>query len=465
METKANYVAIGLFTLLLTAVGFGFIYWIARYDETRPTTEVIVRFEGSVAGLIRGGAVMFNGIKVGEVAKLEYDPDNPKYVKADLMVDADIPLKKDSDVSLSFQGLTGVGTVEIKGGSPDLPDLLDQPGTPEMMAHSSSFEDMMNGARQFMSRADKVLSKIETVVDTNQESINKTVKNIEGFTTALNNNSGKIETFLADASDAAKGLTSLSGRLETLSDRADSLLAAVDPESIKTSVANVEKISQNLVGTSNRFDAIVADASEAAKGINDFSSNLNASLGKVDRLVESVDPDTISAAVASLQNFATTLDRSSGDIDIILANAKQASGDISNFSTSLSKRTDDFNAIVTDAQQLAARLNKASKRIDGILGKVDGILSDKDGGKGVIEEVTLAARSIRSVADKFNSRADEISDGLARFSGRGLRNVEAMVSEARRTIKRVEGAVNKLEKDPSSVIFGGNKVKTFDQRY
>ena len=219
------------------------------------------------------------------------------------------------------------------------------------------------------------------------------------------------------------------------------------------------------MGTSNRFDAIVADASEAAKGINDFSSNLNASLGKVDRLVESVDPETISAAVASLQNFATTLDKSSGDIDIILANAKQASGDISNFSTSLSKRTDDFNAIVTDAQQLAARLNKASKRIDGILGKVDGILSDKDGGKGVIEEVTLAARSIRSVADKFNSRADEISDGLARFSGSGLRNVEAMVSEARRTIKRVEGAVNKLEKDPSSVIFGGNKVKTFDQRY
>ncbi|SFO65899.1 phospholipid/cholesterol/gamma-HCH transport system substrate-binding protein [Cohaesibacter marisflavi] len=465
METKANYVAIGLFTLLLTAVGFGFIYWIARYDETRPTTEVIVRFEGSVAGLIRGGAVMFNGIKVGEVAKLEYDPDNPKYVKADLLVDAGIPLKEDSDVSLSFQGLTGVGTVEIKGGSPDLPDLLDQPGTPEMIAQSSSFEDLMNGARQLMSRADKVLSKIETVVDTNQDGINKTVQNIESFTTALNNNSGNIETFLADASDAAKGLTSLSGKLEGLSERADTLLAAVDPESIKTSIANVETISENLVGTSNRFDSIVADASEAAKGINDFSSNLNTSLGKVDRLVESVDPETISSAVASLQNFATTLDESSGDINVILTNAKQASGDISSFSSSLTARTDDFNAIVTDAQQLAARLNKASERIDGILGKVDGILSDEDGGKGVIEEVTLAARSIRSVADKFNSRADEISDGLARFSGSGLRNVEAMVSEARRTIKRVEGAVNKLEKDPSSVIFGGNKVKTFDQRY
>nr|WP_321460038.1 MlaD family protein [uncultured Cohaesibacter sp.] len=465
METKANYVAIGLFTLILTAIGFGFIYWIARYDETRPTKDVIVRFEGSVAGLMRGGAVMFNGIKVGEVASLQYDPNNPRYVKADLQVDAAIPLKQDSDISLSFQGLTGVGTVEIKGGSPELPDLLDQQAIPELIAKSSSFEDLMNGARQLMSRADKVLSKVEDVVDANQQGINTSIKNIENFTTALNNNSGKIDSFLSDASDAAKGLTSLSARLEGLSQRADTLLAAVDPESIKTSISNVETISENLVGTSERFDAIVDDASQAAKGINEFSSNLNASLGKVNSLVDSIDPATISAAVTSLQSFATSLDQSSEDIDVILDNARQASADIGTFSQSMSARTDDFNAIVDDAKQLASRLNKASERIDGILGKVDGILSDEEGGKGVIEEVTLAARSIRNVADKFGNRADEISNGLARFSGPGLRNVEAMVSDARRTIKRVEGAVDKLEKDPSSVIFGGTKVKTFNQRY
>ena len=66
METKANFVAIGLFTLILTAVGFGFIYWIARFDDVKPMREVVVRFEGSVAGLIKGGQVLFNGIKVGK---------------------------------------------------------------------------------------------------------------------------------------------------------------------------------------------------------------------------------------------------------------------------------------------------------------------------------------------------------------------------------------------------------------
>nr|WP_321456371.1 MlaD family protein [uncultured Cohaesibacter sp.] len=465
METKANYVAIGLFTLILTAVGFGFIYWIAKYDEARPTKAVIVRFEGSVAGLNRGGAVMFNGIKVGSVQKLEYDPNNPRYVKTSLQVFSDIPLKSDSDVSLSFQGLTGVGTIEIKGGSPDLPDLLDQNKVPELIAKSSSFEDLMKGARQIMSRADRVLSKVEDVVDNNKDGVATTIKNIENFTTALNDNSENIGTFLSDASDAAKGLTSLSKRLEGLSDRADTLLASVDPQSIKTSVSNIEKFSDNLVSTSDKFDTIVADASEAAKGINEFSTNLNGSLGRINKLVESVDPEVIRSAVSSLQSFASSLEESSSDIDAILANAKMASANINTFSQSMATRTEDFNAIVTDAKELAARLNNSSKRIDGILGKVDGILSDEEGGKGVIEEVTLAARSIRSVADKFDSRADEISNGLARFSGRGLREVEAMVSDARRTIKRVEGAVDKLEKDPSSVIFGGNKVKRFNQRY
>ncbi|WP_316860069.1 MlaD family protein [uncultured Cohaesibacter sp.] len=465
METKANFVAIGLFTLILTAIGFGFIYWVAKYDETKPMKEIVVQFEGSIAGLIKGGSVLFNGIKVGEVTNLEYDANNPLFVKAKLLVDADIPLKKDSKVELSFQGLTGVGTVEIKGGSPNLPDLLDQQEVPTMKASSSAMEDLMKGARQVLARADSVLSKVEKIVDENDDRIGNSIENIEIFTTSLKNNADNVDTFLADASGAAKGLTSLSARLETLSDRAESLLSAVDPQSIKTSVANVETFTTRLASASDKFDEVVNDASMAAKGINEFSGNLSQSLAKVDTIVESVEPETVREAVGSLQAFATKLDNSSKDIDEILDNAKLATANINDFSKSLATRTDDFNHIVTEAKELATRLNNASKRVDTILGKVDGVLSDEEGTKGLVQEVTLAARSIRQVAEKFDKKADQISNGLARFSGKGLRDVESMVSDARRTINRLESTVKKLENDPSSVIFGGNKVRTYNQRY
>ena len=465
METRANYVAIGLFTLLLTAVGFGFVFWIAKYDENTEMKQLVVRFEGSVAGLIKGGQVLFNGIRVGEVAQLAYDPQNPKFVKARLRVDSGIPLKADTNIELSFQGLTGVGYVEMKGGSPDLPDLLDQAEIPELTANNSAFEDLMSGAREILARTETTLKKIEAVIDQNDESIAASVQNVEKFTNALGNNADNIDTFLADASNAAKGLTSLSAKLETLSNKAETLIGAVEPESVAKSVKNVEKFTDKLAKASDSFDAVVADASQAAKGINEFSANLTTSLSKVDKLVESVDPEAVSTSIKALTTFAGRLEESSDDISAIMGEAKSAATNINQFSKTMSSRTEDFNTIITDAKDIASRLSKASKRVDGLLGKVDGVLSDGEGGKGLIEEMTLAARSIRQVADKFNSRADEISSGLARFSGKGLRDVEAMVGDARQTLRRLESAVGKLEDDPSSLIFGGNKVKTYNKRH
>ncbi len=465
METKANFVAIGLFTLILTAVGFGFVYWIARYDDVRPTRELIVRFEGSVAGLYKGGQVQFNGIKVGEVSRLNYDPKNPRFVKARLTVFSDIPLKKDSRVELAYKGLTGVGNVEITGGDPKLPDLLDEADVPELTAQNSALQDLMTGARRIMSRVDNVLGKVEKLVDTNEASISNSIANVETFTDALKNNSGNINTFLADASSAAKGLTSLSAKLETLSTKAESLIGAVDPQSVKNSVSNVEKFSENLASASNKFDTVVEDASQAAKGINDFSVSLGTSLNKVDTLIASVNPEAVRGAVTSLTSFAKSLDDNSDDIASIINEAKAAAGNINKFSQTMSSRTEDFNQIITDAKDIASRLNEASKRVDKIMGKVDGILSNEEGGKGLIEEVTLAARSIRKVSERFEARAAEISNGLARFSGKGLRDVEGMVSEARNTLRRLESAVGKLEDNPSSLIFGGNKVKTYNRRH
>jgi phospholipid/cholesterol/gamma-HCH transport system substrate-binding protein len=465
METRANFVAIGFFTLLLTAIGFGFVYWIARYDDNRPMREVVVQFHGTVAGLTTGGLVMFNGIKVGEVSQLNYDPNHPQFVKAKLLVDAEIPLKQDTNVELAFQGLTGVGYVEMKGGDPKLPNLFASEDVPQMMAAHSAFEDLMSGARLILKRSEKVLQKVESIVVTNEGKINNAISNVESFTKALDNNSENIDTFLADASSAAKGLTSLSAKLETLSTKAETLIGAVEPDSVRKSVKNVETFSTKLAEASEKFDTVVADASEAAKGINSFSANLNTSLGKVDELVAAVDPEKVRAAITSLTTFATSLDTSSGDISAILGEAKQAAKNINQFSQTMSGRSEDFNQIITDARDIASRLSKASKRVDGLLGKVDGVLSDDEGGKGLITEATLAARSIRKVSEKFEARADEIANGLSRFSGKGLRDVEAMVGDARRTLRRLEGAVEKLESNPSSLLFGGNKVKTYNRRH
>ena len=48
METRANYATIGVFTLIVIALAFGFIYWLKRYDETGQRTDLRLEFDGTV---------------------------------------------------------------------------------------------------------------------------------------------------------------------------------------------------------------------------------------------------------------------------------------------------------------------------------------------------------------------------------------------------------------------------------
>ena len=56
METRANYATIGIFTLIVIALTFGFIYWLKRYDEAGQRVNLPLEFVGTVNGLAKGGA-------------------------------------------------------------------------------------------------------------------------------------------------------------------------------------------------------------------------------------------------------------------------------------------------------------------------------------------------------------------------------------------------------------------------
>ena len=68
-----------------------------------------------VAAIV-GAAVLFNGIRVGEVTSLELVPDSPHDVHATIAVAERTPVRADTKVGLDFQGLTGVPVVALEGG-------------------------------------------------------------------------------------------------------------------------------------------------------------------------------------------------------------------------------------------------------------------------------------------------------------------------------------------------------------
>ncbi len=65
METRANFVLIGAFTLAAVIGAFQFLMWIVGYGTSGGHRHYQVVFNGSVSGLSTGSNVLFNGLKVG----------------------------------------------------------------------------------------------------------------------------------------------------------------------------------------------------------------------------------------------------------------------------------------------------------------------------------------------------------------------------------------------------------------
>ena len=141
METRANFVLIGSFTLAVIAAAFGFVLWFQSLHTTKARSPLRIVFEGSASGLRNGGSVNFNGIRVGEVVSVKLD--DPRRVVALAMVENAAPIRKDTLVGLEFQGLTGVAAISLKGGEVAAPPIpLDEDGVPILTADSASLQDV-----------------------------------------------------------------------------------------------------------------------------------------------------------------------------------------------------------------------------------------------------------------------------------------------------------------------------------
>lgn len=187
MEIRARYLLIGLFVLAVIAGGFGFVWWINATGGLAARTTYRVAFDAPVSGLLNGSAVLFNGLKVGEVTRLEIDPSNPHGVAVQISVDARVPIRTDTTVGLDFRGLTGVASITLTGGAADAPPLASEPGQlPTLLAAPGSSQDVMQAARQALQHFDQIL------VD-NSGPLKSAIANISTFAEALGRNSSKID--------------------------------------------------------------------------------------------------------------------------------------------------------------------------------------------------------------------------------------------------------------------------------
>lgn len=278
METKANYVLIGAFTIVATLFLLGFGLWAAKYSSDKSFREYDVIFHEPVTGLTDGSSVQYNGIAIGIIENLKLAPNDPRAVIARLKLQADAPIKTDTRAKLSMTSLTGPPIIQLTGGDPRSPPLRAAPGqeVPVIQAQPSALQNIADTANRLVERLDQVLS------DENVQRISGTLDNIESLTGSIADQREDLRTLIINARTASE-------QLNATLDTTNRTMTDIDRELVQKLPGLVSRLDSTLArldSAAGGADRILNDNRAAIHSFaNDGLSQLGPTLGELRSLI------------------------------------------------------------------------------------------------------------------------------------------------------------------------------------
>jgi phospholipid/cholesterol/gamma-HCH transport system substrate-binding protein len=235
METKANYVLIGAFTLLVGVFGLLFALWAANWSSQREWRDYRIIFNEPVTGLTEGSGVRYNGINVGSIETLDLVPDDPRQVVAVVRLQADTPIRIDTTAKLSQDGLTGPPFIQLTGGSPGSPPLVANGDDvlPVIRTEPSALQNIADTANRLVARLDQVLS------EENVERISNSLASIEKMTGAIGGQEEDLRLLVVNAREASE-------QLKATLDTTNGAIERLDRELVRELPAIVDKLDRTL---------------------------------------------------------------------------------------------------------------------------------------------------------------------------------------------------------------------------
>ncbi|MCS6896850.1 MAG: MlaD family protein, partial [Nitrospira sp.] len=191
MEPKVNYILVGSFVAILGAAALIGVLWLGKMDYRGAYDRYEAYFRESVAGLSEDSTVKYRGVDVGRVRSISLNPDNPEEVRLILDIARGTPIKTDTVAVLETQGLTGLATINLTGGSRDAPPLVAQEGQP--------YPVIKTGPSPLFFRLDEAISRLlsdkgltnllasleslakgasETLDEENRQAVKRTIKEL-----------------------------------------------------------------------------------------------------------------------------------------------------------------------------------------------------------------------------------------------------------------------------------------------
>jgi len=268
METRASYVTVGAFVMICMLGLIVAMLWLTGAQYREEYIYFRTFFNGPVTGLGRGTIVRYNGIDVGNVTQLEFDPADPRRVIATLQTTPTLRLRADSIASIESQGLTGASYVEIAGGAPDSPLLTAQPGQeyPVIPSKPSTLQQLAQTGPELVSRFNVVGERMSDLLnDDNRKALAAVLSNLRNTTNVIDQHEKDIDAMLANLRAVSANLNKTLANTDKALGSADTALTSANKaigtldRAFTSADATVKKVGQ----LSDDADKIIAGQSAA----------------------------------------------------------------------------------------------------------------------------------------------------------------------------------------------------------
>ncbi|WP_347267037.1 MlaD family protein [Paracoccus sp. (in: a-proteobacteria)] len=413
METKANYVLIGAFTIAGFLGLLLFLMWFAKLELNRQFAWYDIYFQ-EVSGLSPSSDVTFAGLSVGRVAEIRLSGNENGPVRVRIEVAEDTPVRVDSRASVESQAVTGISTVAITAGTPEAPLLREASAdpVPVIAANRSALQTLSDQGPEMISRLNTVAEQLtELLGEQNQARVNAILGNVE-------RSSGNLDKSLSDISRATDSIAS----------------AAADISEFGTRIGTLgDAAERTLARTDSALDS-------GTKALDTVQSYVEADLRPLTRRLGQT-ADTLQTDLTRLTNRA---DRSMDSLDKAL--------EIGNRTLAAAERAFDGadRVINTDVgpvmSDLRVTLGKANEAIDQVVVDLPQITG----------QMRIAAESASAAFGTMNTLLAGISAPVQDFARNGLAQITRLTGDMRDLVGNMNRLVTGLRRNPSQIISGPN---------
>ncbi len=268
MKNRAQKIRLGIFTIICLALLLVIIGFFSAPGLFEKKDHYYIAFHDiPVSGLQVGSPVKYLGIDVGSVTDIKIDPDDINTIIVRIGLEPDIPVKEDAVANIHTLGVTGLRSIEIRGGSQDARNLEPgghiNPGTTLTAEITGRAEDILfkleellnnlgaftqpENLRIFTEATEKMsllagsasssITTIDEIVSENRQDLRETVVSLNQIGKNLNKSSEEIVHVIDNINSIVED------------EKTGELLSALTEISTALSKAGISELAEDLSGT------------------------------------------------------------------------------------------------------------------------------------------------------------------------------------------------------------------------